>query len=427
VRQGREEFVLDPAEPFGLGARGALALQRGLPLLLQAHPLRDVALHRDPVPQAPALVAQRADPPLDDVLGAVLAVVRRLAVERSPVDQVVPQPAQQLGAGPRSLQQPRRAADQLGGAVSGHRGECGIHVHDPRSRGVELGVGDDERVVRGLDRGTQPRGEQVRLDSLIVVLTFGLGRNHRRRRRRPLRDGRPAEALGAMADGRSPRRRPQGPRIATLARTRAGRRPRGPPATAPHGPGGFPEWRARAAGPILARMLLACCTLAALAATPVSSTPHGGWEPLAFESRMRVEIDRRRILRDDGFIDVWIRTRPQRDSVASEFEAAGAPPEQVERVRRALGHSEHLWSFRCEDETHALARSAYYATDGALIRAFDVSRREYWPIRPDTLGERLLDEVCGPAGDGRGRRRSARDRRLGEHAALTPAGAQRPA
>ncbi|HYF59556.1 MAG TPA: hypothetical protein VEA81_11425, partial [Burkholderiaceae bacterium] len=82
-------------------------------------------------------------------------------------------------------------------------------------------------------------------------------------------------------------------------------------------------------------------------------------------------------------------------AVASEFASAGAEPTAIERVRASLSHSEHLWSFQCEDRTHALAYSAYYATDGTLIRDFSVERREYWPVREDTLGQRLLDEACG--------------------------------
>jgi hypothetical protein len=55
----------------------------------------------------------------------------------------------------------------------------------------------------------------------------------------------------------------------------------------------------------------------------------------------------------------------------------------------------HLWSFHCDDGSHALAVSAYYATDGALIREFRPAQRAYWPVQPDTIGQRLLGLACG--------------------------------
>ncbi|RPH42587.1 MAG: hypothetical protein EHM87_16395 [Burkholderiales bacterium] len=141
-------------------------------------------------------------------------------------------------------------------------------------------------------------------------------------------------------------------------------------------------------------LLAACCTAALLAGTP---PPYPAWEPLAEALRPSVEIDRRRIVRDRGFVEVWVRTRGEPAAVAREFAAAGEPDETVARVRTALGHSEHLWSFQCEDRTHALAVSAYWATDGSPIRRFDVTRRAYWPVQPDTVGQRLLRAACGPA------------------------------
>lgn len=147
---------------------------------------------------------------------------------------------------------------------------------------------------------------------------------------------------------------------------------------------------------MLARMLLvaACCVLVGWAPAPVVS-PHPGWEPLASSSRTPMEIDRRRIVRDRGFVEIWLRTRAEPDSVAAEFEAAGAAPERVARVRDALGHSEHLWSFHCETGTHALGHSAYYDVEGRLIQAFNVERRAYWPVQTDTIGERIRDVACG--------------------------------
>jgi hypothetical protein len=137
-----------------------------------------------------------------------------------------------------------------------------------------------------------------------------------------------------------------------------------------------------------------CCALAVLAPAPIA-TPHPGWEPLIESARPALEVDRRRIVRDRGFVEVWVRTRAERESVAAEFEAAGAPPDRIERVRQALHHSEHLWSFHCEAGTHALGYSAYYERDGALIQDFRVERRAYWPVQADTVGRRLQAVACG--------------------------------
>jgi hypothetical protein len=142
-------------------------------------------------------------------------------------------------------------------------------------------------------------------------------------------------------------------------------------------------------------MLIAtCCTIAALSA-PAPASPHPGWEPLIDGARTPIEIDRRRIMRQRGFADVWVRASGDPATVAAEFEAAGAGADEIERVRAGLRYSEHLWSFYCEDGTHSLAYSAYYAQDGSLIRAFEVSQRAYWPVQPDTVGQRLLSAACG--------------------------------
>ena len=105
-----------------------------------------------------------------------------------------------------------------------------------------------------------------------------------------------------------------------------------------------------------------------------------------------------RIVRDGGLVDVWIRLRGDRAAVAREFEAAGEDAASVGRVRASLDHSRHRWSFHCDDGTHALAVSAYYADDGTLIRAFEPARRDWWPVQPDTVGQRLLGLACGPGG-----------------------------
>ena len=139
-------------------------------------------------------------------------------------------------------------------------------------------------------------------------------------------------------------------------------------------------------------LLSACCAAVVLASAP---SPHGGWS--ALENGPSMELDRRRIVRDGARVDVWVRQRGDRDAVAAEFEAAGVGADDVERVRAGLGRSEHRWAFRCDDRMHALAVSAYYATDGALIREFRVERLAWWPVQADTVGQRLLREVCGPA------------------------------
>lgn len=145
-------------------------------------------------------------------------------------------------------------------------------------------------------------------------------------------------------------------------------------------------------------LLATCCLFTALAspfeaASPVAS-PYPAWEPLLPDPRHTVEIDRRRLRRERGFVDVWIRNRGRPEAVAKEFEAAGVHPARTARVRAALGHSEHLWSFYCEDGTHALAYSAYYAVDGTLIQDFTVRRPTYWPVQADTVGRRLMQAAC---------------------------------
>lgn len=146
---------------------------------------------------------------------------------------------------------------------------------------------------------------------------------------------------------------------------------------------------------MLRPMLLAACC-AALVSTAAPS-PHTGWSALDDGGPAAMEIDRRRVRRDGAHAEVWVRIRGDRDAVATEFEAAGAAPEDVDRVRRTLGRSEHRWAFRCDEGSHALAVSAYYADDGTLIRAFAVDRPAWWPVEPDTVGDRLLRAVCGRA------------------------------
>lgn len=142
-------------------------------------------------------------------------------------------------------------------------------------------------------------------------------------------------------------------------------------------------------------LLAACCTLlASMPDAPAAPSPHLGWEPLAADLRLPVEIDRRRVRREHGFVDVWIRSRDRPDSVAGEFVAAGVEAEAVERVRRSFHHAEHLWSFHCEGGTHALAHAAYFADDGTLIRSFPVELRAYWPVVPDTVGKRIQQVAC---------------------------------
>jgi hypothetical protein len=140
-------------------------------------------------------------------------------------------------------------------------------------------------------------------------------------------------------------------------------------------------------------MLLAACCSAFLAAG--APAPYPAWEPIGDGLPHPVEIDRSRIVRDRSFVELWVRTRGERSAVAAEFIDAGAPADTIARVRETLDHSEHLWSFQCEHATHALAVSAYWATDGSLIRRFDVTRRVYWPVQPDTVGQTLLHMACG--------------------------------
>lgn len=142
-----------------------------------------------------------------------------------------------------------------------------------------------------------------------------------------------------------------------------------------------------------AMLLTACCAALIVSGAP---TPHAGWSPLDDAQPAAMELDRDRLRRDGAQVEVWIRLRGDRQAVASEFEAAGAAPEDTERVRRTLGRSEHRWSFRCDDASHALAVSTYYDTAGALIREFRVASPAWWPVQPDTVGHRLLREVCGP-------------------------------
>jgi hypothetical protein len=142
-------------------------------------------------------------------------------------------------------------------------------------------------------------------------------------------------------------------------------------------------------------MLLATCCLIGSALHGPAASPHQPWEPLLADPRSAVEIDRARIRREHGFVEVWVRSRGRPDAIAAEFEAAGVPADGIARVRKAFDRSEHLWSFHCEGGTHALAYSAYYATDGTLIRDFRIDRRAYWPVQPDTVGVRLLQVACG--------------------------------
>ena len=143
-------------------------------------------------------------------------------------------------------------------------------------------------------------------------------------------------------------------------------------------------------------LLATCCTIAALGAP--APDPHLPWEPLGDDPARRIEVDRVRIVRDGGLVDVWIRLRGDRAAVAREFEAAGEDAASVGRVRASLDHSRHRWSFHCDDGTHALAVSAFFADDGTLIRAFEPARRDWWPVQPDTVGQRLLGLACGPGG-----------------------------
>jgi hypothetical protein len=159
-------------------------------------------------------------------------------------------------------------------------------------------------------------------------------------------------------------------------------------------------WRAPARCAMLAAMMLlaTCCLIGALANGSTAASPHTPWEPLLADPKSKVEIDRTRVSRAHGFVEIWVRSRGQPESIAQEFVAAGESPERVERIRTAFERSEHLWSFHCEAGTHALAYSAYYATDGSLIRDFNVGRRAYWPVVPDTVGTRLLHAACGEPG-----------------------------
>jgi hypothetical protein len=140
-------------------------------------------------------------------------------------------------------------------------------------------------------------------------------------------------------------------------------------------------------------LLATGCTIAALA-SPAPGR-HPGWAPLADDLRQPVEIDRRHIVREGGVVDVWIRMRGDPDMVAREFEAAGVGGDDIRRVRASLHHSLHLWSLHCDDAPHALAVSAYYASDGALIREFRPTQRADRPVQPETVGQRLLGLACG--------------------------------
>lgn len=146
-------------------------------------------------------------------------------------------------------------------------------------------------------------------------------------------------------------------------------------------------------------LLATCCLLTALA-TPLDgassfASPYPAWEPLLPDPRQSLEIDRTRLRRDRGFVEVWVRNRGRPEAVAREFEAAGVDPERTARVRREFDRSEHLWSFYCADGTHALGYSAYYAVDGSLIQEFRVPLRTYWPVQADTVGRRLMQAACG--------------------------------
>jgi hypothetical protein len=143
-------------------------------------------------------------------------------------------------------------------------------------------------------------------------------------------------------------------------------------------------------------MLIAtCCLIASVARGPAAASPHMPWEPLLADPRSDVEIDRSRISREYGFAEIWVRLRGKPEAIAAEFIAAGVDADRVDRVRAEFLRSEHLWSFRCRDRSHALAYSAYYATDGSLISEFKVGQRAYWPVQPDTVGVRLLQAACG--------------------------------
>lgn len=139
-------------------------------------------------------------------------------------------------------------------------------------------------------------------------------------------------------------------------------------------------------------LLAACCAAIVIASGP---SPDGGWSTLEVGAGAPLQIDRRRIRRDGARVEVWVRVRGDRGTVAAEFEAAGADAASIERVRRALGRSEHRWTFGCDDRSHALTDSIYYADDGTLIRAFRDPRPIRWPVRPDTVGQRMMRAVCG--------------------------------
>ena len=161
-------------------ARAVLQLGRKLALPpLGALACRDIALDGQPRGDGAGGVPDRRDQPVDDVGAAILPVVDPFAVEGAARRQLLADPAQLACVRVRSLQQPRRASDDLGRGVAGHRGEGRVGVADYRTWFIELGRRDDHGVADGLDRGPEQRpvvrSREVRCQNAV----FGLVVRHR--------------------------------------------------------------------------------------------------------------------------------------------------------------------------------------------------------------------------------------------------------
>lgn len=140
-------------------------LQRELPVLA----IGDVALDGDPVRPPPRLVRDRGDADLRPELGAVLADVEQLHLDRAPALQRGAQSVELAAVGLRALQDPGCQAEDLVRLVPCHPGERRVDVEHSRSARGEverLGLGhqDDVRGVHHdrLKQGGRTAGAGVR-------------------------------------------------------------------------------------------------------------------------------------------------------------------------------------------------------------------------------------------------------------------------
>ena len=123
-------------------------------LLLGLALVGHIALNGDPMGDGPAFdLADGGQVPLEDKRAAVLAVVGHFAEEGLAALQRPSQAVQFLPVGLGALQDPGRLADHLLGGVASHSLEGWIDEHDARPGRLEIGFGDDHRLVDLFDGG----------------------------------------------------------------------------------------------------------------------------------------------------------------------------------------------------------------------------------------------------------------------------------